>query len=138
MALHTLGRWVLPLTTMAQGHVEIGCPVDVHVAVAVAVDHVGHGGVLDDGLDQRRAAARNEAVDDSPQPHELPDRLAAGVLDQEEGIGRQAGLFIAFAQGRRRWPDWTASAAELPRRKAALPDFRHRAAASLVTLGRFS
>ena len=25
-----------------------------------------------------------------------------------------------------------------PRRKAALPDFRHRPAASLVTLGRFS
>ena len=31
-----------------------------------------------------------------------------------------------------------ASAAELPRRKAALPDFKHRPAASLVTLGRFS
>ena len=29
-------------------------------------------------------------------------------------------------------------AADEPRRKAALPDFRHRPKASLVTLGRFS
>ena len=45
-ALHTLGRWVLALTTMVERHVQVGGGVDVHVAVAVAVDHVGHRGVL--------------------------------------------------------------------------------------------
>ena len=47
-ALHTPGRWVLALTTMRLGHVEVGGGVDVDVAVAVPVDHVRHRGVLAD------------------------------------------------------------------------------------------
>ena len=47
----------------------------------------------------------------------------------------------AFSRARRRRAATArleAAADEEPRRKAALPAFRHRPAASLVTLGRFS
>ena len=97
-ALHTEGRWVLALTTMRPGHVEVGRLVDVDVAVAVAVDHVGHRGVLEDRRDQRRAAARDQAVDRGPLTHELDGRLAAGVLDEDQRVGRQAGLLVGLAQ----------------------------------------
>ena len=137
-ALHTDGRCVLALTTMARGHVEVGVLVDVDVAVAVAVDHVGDGGVargssaISDG--PPRGIRQSIGV---PLAHELDGRLAARVLDEDEGVLGQAGLGQRLAQHagdgdvRRDRPDE-------PRRKAALPDLRHRPAASLVTLGRFS
>ena len=91
-ALHTEGRDVLALRTIASASVEVGRCVDVDVAVAVAVDHVGHGRVLEDGGDQRRPATRDEAVDHAPQLHELDGRLAGRVLDEHQRVLGQPGL----------------------------------------------
>ena len=76
-ALHTLGRWVFAFTTMSSGRVEVGRRVDVDVAVAVAVDDHRHGRVVADALDQRRAAPRDQAVDDVGELHDLDRGLVA-------------------------------------------------------------
>ena len=55
----------------ALGHVEIGRRVDVDVAVAVPVEHVGDRGVLEDHREQRRAAAGDQAVDEAAEPDEV-------------------------------------------------------------------
>src|SRR5436309_482854 len=73
-----------------EGLVEVGGPVHVDVAVAVAVDHVGHGGVLEHGGDERRAAAWDQAVDRVAQAHELDGGLVAGVGDEGQGVLGQA------------------------------------------------
>ena len=119
-------------------HVEIGGGVDVDVAVAVAVDHVRDGGVLEDRRDQRRAAPRDQAVDDAAQPHELHGRLARRVLDEHHGVGGQAGLGARPRGARAAMARLDAMAPDEPRRNAALPLLTHSAAASLVTFGRFS
>ncbi len=85
----------------AERHIEIGGPVDIDVAVAVTINHIRHGGVLDDDVDQGRSTARNKTVDESPEPHKLLDRLAAGVLDQDQGVSRYAPFFISVAENRR-------------------------------------
>jgi hypothetical protein len=72
--------------------------VDVHVAVAVPVDHVGDRGALEDGVDERAAATGDQHVDEAAQPHELDGRLAARVLDQHEPVLGQARLGQALAQ----------------------------------------
>jgi hypothetical protein len=71
---------------------EVGVEVDVHVAVAVAVDHVRHGGVLEHGGDEARTPSGDQDVDQPPQLHELDGRLPAGVLHHDEGVLGQAGL----------------------------------------------
>jgi hypothetical protein len=53
----------LRIDDYALGHGEIGRGVDVDVAVPVPVEHVGHGGVLEDHREQRRASSRYQAVD---------------------------------------------------------------------------
>ena len=88
--------------------------------------------------DQRRPAAGDQAVDGVPLLHELDRRLAAGVLDQHERVLGQAGLGVAPRAARAAMAMLDEIAPDEPRRKAALPDLRHRPAASLVTLGRFS
>ena len=109
------------LTTMRPRHVEVGRLVDVDVAVAVAVDHVRHRGVLEDRRDQRRAAARDEAVDRVALAHELDGRLAARVLDQHERVGRAGRPCRTPRAARRRWRCSSVIAPDEPRRKAALP-----------------
>ena len=111
--------------------------VDVDVAVAVAVDHHGHGGVVADALDQRRPAARYQAVDDFGELHERDRRFVADVVDEDHGVVGQPGLRRAVAQhgGDR---GFVRNAHAEPRSNAALPAFRQIPAASLVTLGRFS
>ena len=65
-------------------HGEVGRRVHVDVAVAVAVDHVRHRGVVEDRPDQRRPAPRDQAVDGVALAHELDGRLAGRVLDQDQ------------------------------------------------------
>ena len=91
-ALHTLGRWVLALTTMSSASSRSADGVDVDVAVAVAVDDDGHGRVVADALDQRRTAARDEAVDDVGELHELDRGLVADVVDEQHRVVGEPGL----------------------------------------------
>ena len=81
-------------------HGQVGGAVDVDVAVPVAVEHVGHGGVLDQRLDERRPAARDQAVDLPAQPHEGDGRLVRRVLHQRHGVLGQPGLHHGPAQQR--------------------------------------
>ncbi len=80
------------------GHLEVGRLVDVHVAVAVPVDDIGHGGVLEDRADQRRPAPRDEAVDRTAQAHELDRRLVARVGHELDRVDGQALLGHRFPQ----------------------------------------
>ncbi len=82
-------RWALHLGVDddARRHVEVGGCVDVDVAVAVPVDHIGHGGVLEDRRDERRTTARDEHVDCRAQAHELDRRLTARVVDEHDRVG---------------------------------------------------
>ena len=89
-ALHTLGPLRLGVDHDVERVVEVGRRVDVHVAVAVAVDDHGDGGVVADALDQRRAATRDEAVDDVGELHELDRGLVAHVVDEQHRVGRAA------------------------------------------------
>ena len=97
-ALHTLGRWVLALTTMSSAPSRSADGVDVDVAVAVAVDDHGDGRVVADALDQRRTTARDEAVDDVGELHELDRGFVAHVVDEQHRVGGEAGLGEAVAQ----------------------------------------
>ena len=120
------------------GHGEVGGGVDVDVAVAVAVDHVGHGGVLEDRADQRRAAPRDEHVDRLAEAHELDRRLVAGVLDEHERVVRAARPWPGPRAARRRWrcsSGWRPTSRGGTRRCRTSGTAR---TASLVTLGRFS
>ena len=137
-ALHTLGRCVFALTTIFSGLVEIGRRVDVHVTVAVAVDDHGNRRVVADALDERRPAARDQAVDVVGELHHLGRGLVRGVLDEDHRVLGQTVLRERVAQHRRDRDVGAQRACELPRSSAALPAFTHRPAASLVTLGRFS
>ena len=89
-ALHTLGRLRLGVDHDVERRVEVGGGVDVDVAVAVAVDDDGHGRVLADALDQRRAAARDQAVDEVGELHELDRGLVADVVDEQHARRRAA------------------------------------------------
>src|SRR5439155_18007669 len=51
-------------------HVEVGGGVDVHVAVAVAVDDRGDGRVLAHALEEGVTTARDEAVDGAGELHQ--------------------------------------------------------------------
>ena len=78
--------------------VEVGGRVDVDVAVAVTVDDDGDGRVVTDALDQRRTAARDEAVDDVGELHELDRGLVAHVVDEQHRVGGEPGLGEPVAQ----------------------------------------
>ncbi len=80
------------------GHVEVGGGIDIHVAVAVSVDHVGNRRVFSDRRDQRRTAAGNQHVDQAVKLHELARGLVARVLDEQQRVGVEAGPFERLAQ----------------------------------------
>ena len=97
-ALHTLTRWVLELTAIAQRHLGVGRGVDVDVAVAHAgLDH-RHGGLLDDRADEVGAAARDQHVDQPAGPHQRADRVATALVEQRDRGGRQAVRLQRAAQ----------------------------------------
>ena len=73
-------------------HLEIGGRVDIDVAVAGTIDDVGHGGVVEDRLDQRWAASRDQTVDVAPLLHERRGCFTTGVVDHHKGVGRQPRL----------------------------------------------
>ena len=85
-------------------HGQVGRAVDVDVAVPVAVEHVGHGGVLDQRRDERPTAARDQAVDEAAQPHEGDRRLVRGVLDEGHGVLGQPRLHGGPAEQRHDGP----------------------------------
>ncbi len=62
------------------GHVEVGRRIDVDVAVARAVDHVGHRCVLFDGGNEPGTAPGNEQIDVAFRLHQGRRCLAARVL----------------------------------------------------------
>ena len=109
-------------------HVEIGGRVDVDVAVAVAVDDVGHGGVArgSTAISDGPPRGMRQSIE-APQPHELDRRLAAGVLDEHDARRRAGPPWPRPRGGPRRWPGSSRCAPDEPRRKAALPDLRHSA-----------
>ena len=119
------------------GRVEIGAGVDVHVVVARGgVDHRDGGDALERRL-QALAAARDDEVHDAGLGGQLGQLLAAAAGDQRHRARRQArgGGGVGGDGGEHR----VGVRAELePRSTTALPDFRHSAAASMVTLGRAS
>ena len=75
-----------------QSHVQIGGAVDIDVTVAVAVDDVRHGGVLQHRLDETFATSGDEAVNIAFQLHELGCRFMGGVFHQQKRIFRQASF----------------------------------------------
>ena len=79
-------------------HVEVGRGVHVDMAVAVTVDDKGHGGVGQDGFDERTTTAGDEAIDEAAETHELDRRLPAGVLHQDQAVGREAPFGEALQQ----------------------------------------
>ena len=44
--------------------------------------------MLEHAGDERRPSTRDQAVDDAAQPHELDGGLIAGVLDEDDAVGR--------------------------------------------------
>ena len=81
-----------------QRQVEVGVPVDVHVAVAdPGLDH-RHRRLLDDGADQAGAAARDQHVDQAAGPHQRLRRLVPLPRDQLHRVGRQAGSLRGLAE----------------------------------------
>ena len=89
-ALHTLVRCVFALTTIDSASSRSACRVDVDVTVAVAVDDHRHGRVVADALDERGAAARNQAVDVVGELHHRGRGLVGGVLDEDDRVFGQA------------------------------------------------
>ena len=73
----------------ALGHGQIGGGIDVDMAVAVTVDDVGHGGVLEYRPDQRRPTARDQHIDHLASLHELDGGLVAGVFDEHDRVSGQ-------------------------------------------------
>ena len=70
--------------------VKIGGFMHVDMAVARArLDH-RHQRLAHAALDQARAAARNEHVDDTAELHELAGGLAVGGLNHRDGLTREA------------------------------------------------
>ncbi len=128
----------MALRTIACGLVEVGGGVDVDVAVAGGGVDDRHGG---DGLQrllQALAAARDDQIDGVALRGELGELLASAAgheadaaLGQPGGDGGLAGDLREHGVGVRR-------RSRSPRRTIALPDFRHSAAASIVTFGRAS
>ena len=81
------------------GHVQVGGGVDVDVAVAVAVDHVRHGGVGSSTASISDGPPRGIRQSIRPRSRmNSTDRLAAGVLHQDHGVGGQPGLGEALAE----------------------------------------
>ena len=117
--------------------VEVGARVDVDVAVARRrVDDRHRRDALERRL-QPLAAARDDQVDDALLGGQLGELLAPAAGDEHDRVLGHAGV------GRR--PRATAASTALecaavdePRSTIALPDFRHSAAASIVTFGRAS
>ena len=124
---------------MVLRHGEIGGLVDVDVHVAVEMGEDRHARFVLHARDQALAAARHDDVDVAVEAGEhMADGGAVARRDQLDGGVGQAGGAQAFDQARREWRGSTASKSEPPRRIAALPDLRHSAPASAVTLGRLS
>ncbi len=86
--LHTLVRWVLAFSDDRQGLVEVGCGVDVDVAVAHAgLDH-RHGRIGHDAADQAGAATRDQQVH---QPSSRHQRVHGGVAAPRHELHRVLG-----------------------------------------------
>ena len=137
-ALHTPGRWVLALSTIASACVEVGGGVDVDVAVARGgVDH-GHRGDLLQRRLQALAAARDDQVDALLLGRQLGQLLAPAAGDEADAALGQPGRRRPPRRRSARAPRWSEPPWRSPRSTIALPDFRHSAAASIVTLGRAS
>ena len=97
-ALHTEGRWVLELSTIASAISRSASRVDVHVAVAdPGLDH-RHRRLLDHRADQAGAAARDQHVDQAAGPHQRLGRLVALPRHQLHDVGRQPGRDRGGAQ----------------------------------------
>ncbi len=106
-ALQTPGRCVLALTTISVAMSRSADCVHVDVAVAVAVEHVGHGGVLEQQVDEVAAAPRDQAVDHPAQPHEL-DARSRGWCPRPAGRRRRPARPWSAPRGAPpRWPGWT-------------------------------
>ena len=120
-------------------HGEVGVAVDIDVAVAFEVPDHRHARFLLHPRHQALAAARHDHVDVVRHAREhVADRGAIGGRHQLDAGVRQARR----AQARSTRQAWMARLerwlSEPPRRITALPDFRHSAPASAVTLGRLS
>src|SRR3989442_13355165 len=89
IALHTLGRSTFALRQMRSA-MEVGALVDVEVADALEVLHHRDAALLEDGVLERLAAARDDDVDAVVALQE-PARHLAPALDQLHGRGGQPG-----------------------------------------------
>ncbi len=120
-------------------HAHIGVAIDVHVAVAFQVADHRHARLALHALDQALAAARHDDVDVLAHAREhVADRGAVRGRHELDAVRGQAPPPSAPPPGTRAARDSSAALSEPPRRMAALPDFRHSAPASAVTLGRLS
>ena len=136
-ALHTPGRWVLALTMIRSAASRSALGVDVDVAVARRrVDHRHRRDALERVL-QPLAAARDDEVDDAVLGRELRELLAAAAGDEgDRALGQAGGSAASAAMAAS--TAFECAADDEPRSTIALPDFRHSAAASIVTFGRAS
>ena len=111
--------------------------MDEDVVDPVEMREHGHARLGLDARDQPLAAARHDHVDHALARQHRADRGAIGGGDELDRVGGQPG---------RRQPAtkaaWIARLLcdrfDPPRRITALPDPKHKAAASAVTLGRLS
>ena len=92
-----LGRVADTRTTRLRVHhdveraVEISRLIHVDLAVAVTVDDHRDRRVLPNALDQRVAAARNEAVD-GVELHQLDGGLVTNIVDEHDAIRGESRL----------------------------------------------
>ena len=133
-------RRSLAFSTIARAIARSAAPIDIDVADALEVTDHRHARFLLHARDEALAAARHDARRSQPvRPHEhQADRRAVGRRHELDArFGQSRG-----AQARRRRHAWIARLDRWlslpPRRIAALPDLRHSAPASQVTLGRLS
>ena len=118
---------------------EVGAAVDVDVAVARRGVDDGHGR---DALERRLqslAAARDDQIDRARLGRELGELRAAAAGDRAST--HPSGSPAADRRLRRRprrAPRWSGPPSSSRAARTALPDFRHSAAASIVTFGRAS
>ena len=135
--MQTPGRCVFALTAIATRLLQVGGAIDVHVAVARRrVDHRHRRDALERLL-QPLAAARDDQVDEPLLRRELGELLAPAAGDEREAARRQPRASAACAAIAASTA-FECAADEEPRSTHALPDFRHSAAASIVTFGRAS
>ena len=85
----------------ALGHGEIGGGVDIDVAVAVPVEHVGNRGLLEDHRQQAPGPPRGMRQSMQPRSRTNSTAVSCEVSStSNDGVGRQAGLVDRLAQRR--------------------------------------